>query len=692
MGLRRRRRRSTGQVAQRFLMKLARVEHMTAECSSDHSATREPEARITPRAVLVGLVMAAAVCGIVAWAEYVTGTIMIGFLQIPPVAIALIFVVVVANRLVGRVRTRARLSAAELAVVYVMMVLAAMITSRGLTEDLYPAQACLNYYATPANHWQDLFFSHVRPSLVPWDPTGDPVQLIVKDYYEGLPAGDSVPWRAWLGSTGIWLLLVGFVYTAFMGMAAVIYRLWADEEHLSFPLTRLPLELITQQAGVTHFLRNKLMWIGFALPVLYFGLNGLHEIWPQLPQIRTFYPIRFDQMPWANMGYTVMWFSLAGIGLFYLLSSEMIFSLWFFFLFARLRTVLATALVGPLARAQHASAPMFIGDETMGICFTLVGLMAYTAWTRVREIWKQQARADPVGSSAPAAPNVMLGFRTAAWLVGLAIAGIGIWWYWAGGSVAVALAEFGIYMFVQAVIMARATSEAGTPMTEGSFTPLDVWGLFARKSKAGVANLTLLAFTNALFSRDLRGITLTGMLDAQSLADGVNLRRRKLRGVIIVALVFAILVSGCVHLALTYERGGVTMYSFVYRSNPIRFWREHAPLVEGIEQYQPSRLVWFGVGVLFCLFLGMMRRLYVWWPLHPLGAALSVTWIMCVFWFPALIAWLIKSAVTRYGGLKSYTRLRPLFLGLIFGEFVMAVFWTIVSFVFETTAPRFPWP
>jgi hypothetical protein len=87
-----------------------------------------------------------------------------------------------------------------------------------------------------------------------------------------------------------------------------------------------------------------------------------------------------------------------------------------------------------------------------------------------------------------------------------------------------------------------------------------------------------------------------------------------------------------------------------------------------------------------------MRRMFVWWPLHPLGAALSVTWIMCVFWFPALVAWLVKVVITRYGGLKAYLKLRPLFLGLIFGEFLMAVFWTLISFLFGTAAPLFPWP
>jgi hypothetical protein len=427
------------------------------------------------------------------------------------------------------------------------------------------------------------------------------------------------------------------------------------------------------------------MWIGFALPTFYFGLKGLHNIWPVFPLMRVQYRIQFQQMPWSNMGYTEMWFSMAGVGFFYLLSSEMVFSLWFFFVLARLQEVVGSAL-GVAPGGAHAAAMAFVADQTAGVSFALVGLMIFTSWARVRDVWRRQAAGDP------SALNTLVRFRTAAWLIVLAVVGIVFWWRAAGGTVGVALVEFGIYMFVQAVIMARATSEAGAPMAEGSFTPSDIWGFFTRRSLMGKVNLTLLAFTNAMFTRDLRGVTLTGMLDAQNLADGVRLPRRKMTPVIILALAFAIVVAGYFHLALTYERGGVTMYRYLYIGNNQQFWHEMAPLMEGIEEYRVSRLVWFVVGIALCLFLGTMRRLYVWWPLHPLGAALSVTWIMCVFWFPALIAWLLKTAITRYGGIKTYLRLRPLFLGLIFGEFVMAVFWSVISFLYHTQAPMFPWP
>ena len=265
---------------------------------------------ITPRAFVLGLAISAGVCAIVAWAEYVTGAIMIGFLQIPPVAVALLFVIVLLNRLAGRLWPAARLRPAELAVIYMMMVFSAMVASRGLTEDVYPTLAGLNYLATPANHWQALYFGQIKPSLVPWDPTRDAMQPVVRYYYEGLPVGVPVPWAAWLLPSALWLILYGLVYMCFMGLASVVYKLWADEEHLSFPLVSLPLEMIGEQSA--GFLRNPLMWIGFALPVLYFGLKGLRGIWPVFPLLRVEYPIKFNQAPWSSMGYTEMWFSLAG--------------------------------------------------------------------------------------------------------------------------------------------------------------------------------------------------------------------------------------------------------------------------------------------------------------------------------------------------------------------------------------------
>src|ERR1051325_11426076 len=109
------------------------------------------------RPLILGTVGIVVVVFIVTWAELVTGKIMIGFLQLPTVVLPLLFLLIVVNALVRRAAPRAALSAPEIAVIYLMMVIASMIASRGLMEDLLPTLVAVNYFASPSNHWKELF-------------------------------------------------------------------------------------------------------------------------------------------------------------------------------------------------------------------------------------------------------------------------------------------------------------------------------------------------------------------------------------------------------------------------------------------------------------------------------------------------------------------------------------------------------
>src|SRR5215208_2371248 len=91
------------------------------------------------RSLILGSAGIVVVVFIVTWAELVTGRIMIGFLQLPPVVLPLLFLLVLVNRAVAARAPRLALSPAEIAIVYLMMLMAAMITSRGVMEDLIPA-------------------------------------------------------------------------------------------------------------------------------------------------------------------------------------------------------------------------------------------------------------------------------------------------------------------------------------------------------------------------------------------------------------------------------------------------------------------------------------------------------------------------------------------------------------------------
>jgi hypothetical protein len=212
-----------------------------------------PLVRLTFRSLFVGVIGIVLVSAIVAWAELVTGQIMIGFLQIPPAVVAALFVLVLLTKGVKRLAPRWALEPGEIVVVYVMMLMGAMVSSRGLMEDLLPTLVGVNYYADPGNRWYDLFFGQIPAWMVPWDPGAGIHQFTATAFFEGLREGEKLPWAAWVRPLGNWLILVGAIFTAFLCLATILRRQWSDNERLSYPLVQLPVEMIREQPGHSFF-------------------------------------------------------------------------------------------------------------------------------------------------------------------------------------------------------------------------------------------------------------------------------------------------------------------------------------------------------------------------------------------------------------------------------------------------------
>jgi hypothetical protein len=62
-----------------------------------------------------------------------------------------------------------------------------------------------------------------------------------------------------------------------------------------------------------------------------------------------------------------------------------------------------------------------------------------------------------------------------------------------------------------------------------------------------------------------------------------------------------------------------------------------------------------------------------------------------VIGFPCLVAWLCKLFL-RYGGMRLLAWAWPFFLGMVLGEFTMAVLWTLPSLLYRTPTLAMPWP
>ena len=637
---------------------------------------------LTGRSVVVGVTAAVLVAFVTAWAELVVRNIAIGILQFPPAAFGVFVLVILVNRLIRLRRREWALRPTELAVVYVMMLLSAMTSSRGAPPRLLGLLTSINYYANPANDWQNIFFSYIPQGLVPWNTDGEPLQPLVLAFFEGLHHGEPIPWGPWLAPLARWVVVVLLVFGAFVCLATVLRAQWSDNERLSFPLAQLPIEMLrAEEEG--SFYRNKLLYFGAGLPVAIHLINLWHNVSPDVPQIRLMWDLQDSLLrtpPWNALSTTRIYIPLSAIGFFFLLPKELLFSFWFFYLFLAKGHELAFLRLGmTLERPGHADTSLYLASAEAGGFFVLAGYFVYLAKPLLLSALRRGGGAEE-----------MMPYRRA--LAGLAvfIAAAALWYYLVGLSLWLALMELLLYVLVISVVMARATAEGGLLMTEVIFTPLDIYGMFGRRQLLGARNLTAIIFATNPFAGDMRGLCLQGMMDGQRIGDAVGLKRRSLMLAFWLAIGVALVAGFVIEIWISYRRGALLLNQHYTEWFATLFFQEHAAFLNGEEQHSPWAPFCFVLGGAFTVLLAAMRLRFWWWPFHPLGFVMCGSWSLVVYWFAIFMAWLLKSAIVHYGGLTGYAKARPFFLGLVLGEMTIAVVLTLVDAIWHIPAPYIP--
>ncbi len=667
--------------------------------------TLPPLSGLTSRAVTTGVVAVALVSVMVTWAELVLSSVRIGYLQLPPVAIAMLLTVLGASSVAGRVLgARFRYSAAELVTVYVMAVAGAMVASHGVLQKLIPLLVVPNYAANRSNNWAQLLFPPTPHWLVAWDPNQGAKQDVSKYFFEHLPHGGEIPWSNWLAPLAAWSVFLGAILWAFVCLSVILRRQWVDNEKLAFPLAQLPLDIIQERdsGNGKSFWRNSATWIGIAIPVAVYGVDWLHQFFPTMPMIATSVTLN-DYLtgagsPWNQLDYTPLIFTFAALGFFYLLPTDILFSIWFFFLMRRFEQMIAVTANMDTPRMPMQNVYLFQGYQTVAAYLVMVGYLVWIARPHLRQVWGEAIRR--LGPSDEG--REMLSYRAALWgLIG-ALLVAGVFLVVAGMSPLFVALELVGAVLVIGLVMARSTAEAGLLMTEVTWSPIDVYAMFANIHTLGTGNLTVGPYVDHLIVHDQRGLLLTGMLDSSRLAGGARLKPRALLAALVIGIAVALAVAEPLQIWLPYTYGGQNMDYWMESLSPqsqfTRFSQGLAPGGSALKDAWQAP-VFFVVGGAVTAFLVVMRSHFYWWPLHPLGYVLAGSWSTIQFWFPCLIAWILKSTSIRYGGMAFYAKARPFFLGLIIGEFGMAVVTATVSaIVFQAShhrytlpTPPFPW-
>ncbi len=637
---------------------------------------------ITGRALVIGSLAAAGIGLLAPWAIHVLRGSFMALDFSTPAAVGLMFFLVAGpNLLVLRLRRRLALTSAELITIYSMMIVASAIPTMGLTAQVIPISTGAHYYASPENGWDKLVIPYIAKWLL---PKGAGLDAPVIDYlYEGLPAGASVPWGAWVTSLAAWLAFLLALHLAMMCMMVMLRKQWVENERLAYPLTYLPLTLAgASSGGVPVILRNPVFWIGMGIPLVLGSFIGLHYYFPVLPAINLAPSVTVVKGLWS----LPFRLSFPMLGFFYLVNLETSFSLWFFNLLFQSAWAALTSIGITFQENLSvfgAQGPFkYLGG---GAFIALVGTNLWVARGHLRTIWQRVL--GQVGPEVDS--NEIISYRTAFWGMIIGLIAIG-WWLNIAGLPLIVVPIFVISAMVMFLGITRVVVESGLALAR---PPIIAPGLTAGLlgwELIGSQGIVVLAQT-FIWDSDIRTFVMCSVANSLKMTNVVEHGHRRLWAAFWLAILLALAASIWLTMSRAYMQGGTTMNNWFFAGAAQGPYRWAADW--NIRQPSPSLIgiILTGIGAAIFVFLTAMRFRFLKWPFHPIGFAIGGSSIVSWVWFPCFLTWLTKGTILRYGGMKLYEGARPLFLGFICGQYTANLVWLIIDWLTGQTGNQIFW-
>jgi hypothetical protein len=626
---------------------------------------------VTFRSVLTGTLMSLVIgAGVPYTNMIINGTVMAHNFSTPAALFVFFVFVILINVGLGLVRADWRLSRPELAVVYIMAMLATSIPTIGFTENLLPIIAGLYYYATPENDWAELIHPHVPDWIAPQDP------MAVKYFFEGLPEGVPLPWGAWMQPILYWCLFIVTLYWVSICLMVILRKQWVENEKLLYPLIQVPLDMLQDDARnslIKPFFRSPVMWVGFSIPFLIGSINALHGYYEFIPQI---VPITTLSL-FRNTTDLRFELNLALIGFAYLLNRDVALGFWLFFLLSIVQRgifgILGIQSTENLSRFANSVGP-FLAHQAMGAMIVLVLSGLWMGRRHLRDVFRKALLNDPRVDDG----DEVLSYRTAVWglLAGLVVMAA---WLWSSGIPLWIVLVFLFALFIVFLAIARAVVEGGISVVRTPLTPADFVVSGLGTASLGSSGLIGVAFTY-VWSANIRIFFLPCFANALKLAEEIKGSRRRLLWPVFLAIAVTLVSSIWSIMVLSYEHGGINLHSFWFIGVPQAAFTHIGPKFADPVLADPAGWGFTALGAGIMGVLTFLRYRFLWWPVHPLGFATGTFYIMNWVWSSVFLAWLFKSVILKYCGSSGYKKTRPFFLGLILGQVFMAGMWLVIDY------------
>ena len=475
-----------------------------------------------------------------------------------------------------------------------------------------------------------------------------------------------VPWAAWGTALLGWLPLLGFTFLTAIAMAGVVRKQWIENERLPFPIANAITALLGDpQPGrrLAPIFLSRAFWAGFGVAATVLLSQGLHQLgfWDFPIPTTIDLSQAFAGPPWNQVWGWGIWnwkifFSIVALTFF--LPTDLSFSLWFMHVFMCVTYGVLQAQGVPV-QGHHPGVAVIGGWACFCLLILWIGRSYYLGLLRAAFVGTD----DPERKVGAFYARLLL--ASFAGMVGsMVLLGAGV-----GHAIIAGCVYLGLML-----VLARLIAEAGIPFVQWPFvwTPASI--IFSVTGFAvPVAALVPLGLLGSTLLGDSRENLLGFAINAEYLGDRAKAPRRRMSAVMLTVLIAGMLIAGATLVYLCYSTDGM--------ANEDGYWKatmsqslgpiQQAATTRGADTFGETWLC-YGIGAAITAVLGVARLLFAWWPLHPIGFLTCASYPTILIWFSFFLGWLAKSLIMRYGGMQLYRSIKPVALGLIAGEAIIA--------------------
>jgi len=616
--------------------------------------------RLTLRSVVIGTALVVLINVGAPYSLYQLHSSQWAISYLPLSVVFFFFVLVLLNLGVRRFAPRLALTRAERVIIFAMALVGASIPTWGTASYLVSLIAApFSHHASPENQWADYLHSHLHDWLVPKD------EHALRWFYLGLPEGESIPWHAWAGPVAWW---TAFLFALFLLCHCVVVafrRQWVQHERLSFALMEVPMHMVEDPEPGRHvprFLRQRLFWLGFGLPVFVVLWNVVSYFHPPFPRIPT-------SWGYVSLGPGFPWFALninfALVGFTFFIHREVAFSIWFFILLSMLEEGVLNRLGFKIGgREVYTLGMPAIGWQSFGALCVMVATMTWMARRHLASIVKGAFSRK----RTPEEAEEMMSYRTLVACTVLSIIFI-VYFLRRSGLEYHVVAIFFAAAMILYIGVTRIVIEGGLlfirgPLIAQTFTNYALGSQVVGSSSAASLGM------HYSWQHELKGFFMAAAAHGAKLSDAARRQRRGMTLVILYSALLALVVSILFTIWMSYRWGAIQFSGWIFGRGATVGYDEVIRHVRNPHGPDSARLTFMGIGAVAMGLVTLLHYRFAWWPLHPIGLPVAIcSYPVTHFFLSIFIGWAAKTTVIRLGGIRLYNRAKFFFLGIILGFF-----------------------